>query len=702
MKWRSFLLSRTLLFVFLLIAFTNAHSTIVSGAPSFNDGIRATTSDRQMAREVHQALRELRNNRTNTATLQRLVTSSRTSIPFGELNSLFSLLHKISTIRSSPPAFYEACNYDAISNQSIGMSPLEERILGDIQSHCRHLFLSLIRGGSLQANLDERALNFMRASLTHYLSGEHGSLFESVLPRLMSVSTQRAQLNKLIEDIYIENNLTPSQAVLKELHPTTHFTQYVQSKEALDTQAHRYFRQQASSIISTARGQIDGDNFKGVDTHLSHFIAFYQQNSDFIGQQYAWANLNGLGRRLLYKKQFDLAKQAFTYGLIISNDSQIDESRFNVLWVDILRQDMRSAFQSIQQYSLLSNTDEHGSKLKFWMARVLDQVGQRTTASHLLEDIAKNDPMSFYAILSLRELSSRRKLSPLSHTTILAQRTPSSESAQQSSPLQLQDSFRRSLARLNLWLELDLDQYSFLEINYLYSAYDRDGIEGKKVSRAEFLEQLNWQLATFFNSRDKYLHTFRVLNSSIQNQTIPVTFGVLEQLFPTKYKQDIARIDPSVDPFVILALIRQESAFNPTARSSAGARGLMQIMPATGRSLQRNLTVAQLFNTDTNLRLGIRYFKRLANTYDGNLVYALAAYNAGQGNLRSWQRDIFVFGDDPLIQIEMIPFKETRKYVKLIYRNIYFYNLLNDKSLLDAPFESTLNLSFYSQTEPKS
>jgi soluble lytic murein transglycosylase len=376
------------------------------------------------------------------------------------------------------------------------------------------------------------------------------------------------------------------------------------------------------------------------------------------------------------KKQFDLSKIAFQHALDISIDSQKDDSRFSLLWVDIVSKNWKAAYQTIVNYSFRETLPEHGSKLKFWMARVYENTGHKSLASNLYYEIVSLDPMSFYAIMSLRELSSSSSARNLASTLT---------SEHSSNSLVYTEEARRILSRLDLWLELDLEQYSFFEINHLFSLYPSN----------EERSLLSNDLASFFNQHSKYLHTFRLLNNSVQQQVVPVNAKTLSFLFPNAYLSQIKSVDNSIDPLLIMSLVRQESAFNPTARSVAGARGLMQIMPATGRSLQRNLRIQQLYNTDTNLRLGIRYLKRLMNQFDGNLVYALASYNAGQGNVRAWQRDIFTFGDDSLTQIEMIPFRETRKYVKLIYRNIYFYNLLHDKSLLDSPFEDTLNISFY-------
>jgi soluble lytic murein transglycosylase len=140
--------------------------------------------------------------------------------------------------------------------------------------------------------------------------------------------------------------------------------------------------------------------------------------------------------------------------------------------------------------------------------------------------------------------------------------------------------------------------------------------------------------------------------------------------------------------------MRQESAFNPRAKSVAGARGLMQLMPATARMMHGRLRTVRLYDADFNIKLGTKYFQRLEKKYDGNLIDTLCAYNAGEGNLKKWKDDIFVFGEDnPLEKIEMIPFNETRKYVKLIYRNLFYYRLLTNDPMIGESLAETLRVS---------
>ena len=137
-------------------------------------------------------------------------------------------------------------------------------------------------------------------------------------------------------------------------------------------------------------------------------------------------------------------------------------------------------------------------------------------------------------------------------------------------------------------------------------------------------------------------------------------------------------------PPLIHAIIRQESEFYSGARSSAGALGLMQIMPNTAKYLARSMGLKydkrrMLTDEVYNIRLGTKYVQELLKSFRGSLVLSIAAYNAGPGSVKRWIKsygDPRRMGIDPLVWIEMIPYDETRNYVsrvlsnELVYRSI--------------------------------
>jgi soluble lytic murein transglycosylase-like protein len=135
----------------------------------------------------------------------------------------------------------------------------------------------------------------------------------------------------------------------------------------------------------------------------------------------------------------------------------------------------------------------------------------------------------------------------------------------------------------------------------------------------------------------------------------------------------------NIDPYLLLGIMRAESVYDPDARSYVGAQGLMQIMPFTAIRIAK-LMGDDAFSLDTihmpevNIGYGAFYLKRLVDYYDQNTILAIAAYNAGPHNVDHWLRAYGHLGMDEFV--ESIPFKETRRYVKSVLRNMNQYQIV--------------------------
>ena len=150
-------------------------------------------------------------------------------------------------------------------------------------------------------------------------------------------------------------------------------------------------------------------------------------------------------------------------------------------------------------------------------------------------------------------------------------------------------------------------------------------------------------------------------------------------LFPLPYSGSLVSSAKrqNLDPYMVAALIRQESEFNPVAHSHANAYGLTQIVPATGRMLARQQGIRWsspnlLYEPSTNLQLGTRYIRSLLDQWNGRWELTLAAYNAGPGRVKEWMS----WGNyrEPSEFVEAIPITETREYVQAVIRNAAVYH----------------------------
>lgn len=277
----------------------------------------------------------------------------------------------------------------------------------------------------------------------------------------------------------------------------------------------------------------------------------------------------------------------------------------------------------------------------YWRGRALQALGHAEAATAQYERIAGQP--HFYGKLALEELG--RPLVVPTH-----RHEPSAEELRAAAA---NPGFQRAIAlfRADMWLA------AVREWNWqLEGMDDRQLLAAAEHARRSEL----WDRAINTAGRTTHLHDYWMR-------------------FLAPYRDSFAQQAASrgLDEHWILGLVRQESRFVSHARSSAGATGLMQVMPATARWIARRLGInyrpGQLTDVEMNIALGTGYLEYVLDSLDGSLVMAAAAYNAGPGRARRWKADHPLEG---AIYIETIPFGETRNYVKNVMANTSFYAAL--------------------------
>ncbi|SHG82670.1 soluble lytic murein transglycosylase [Thermosyntropha lipolytica DSM 11003] len=138
----------------------------------------------------------------------------------------------------------------------------------------------------------------------------------------------------------------------------------------------------------------------------------------------------------------------------------------------------------------------------------------------------------------------------------------------------------------------------------------------------------------------------------------------------------------NIDPYLVFAIMRTESKYQTAAESSAGARGLMQIMPDTAFWIAKqkginNFDITSLYDPEVNIAFGCWYLADLSREYKGNLPLVIAAYNAGRGNVREWLNEGRWNGN--LKELDKIPFPETRTYVRNVLKAYEAYKAIYEE-----------------------
>jgi len=154
---------------------------------------------------------------------------------------------------------------------------------------------------------------------------------------------------------------------------------------------------------------------------------------------------------------------------------------------------------------------------------------------------------------------------------------------------------------------------------------------------------------------------------------------IMKMFYIIKYSEYVEKYSKEyvVDKYLIYACIKAESNFNEKAESKKGAKGLMQLMDSTGQEIAKGLNMTidndDLFEPEINIKLGTKYVSRMLQKYE-NTELALAAYNAGSGNVDSWINSGKIKADGS--DAENIPFKETNNYVRKILKDYRIYKEL--------------------------
>jgi soluble lytic murein transglycosylase len=291
----------------------------------------------------------------------------------------------------------------------------------------------------------------------------------------------------------------------------------------------------------------------------------------------------------------------------------------------------------------------------YWHGRALAAAGQREAAELQYARIAGR--FEFYGKLAAEELGRPIVLPP----------PVAPVSDEELASVQTNAGFQRALGFYRLGLRVE----GHREWNWQLGAANEGGrmTDRQMLAAAEFARRngvIDRMISTSERTREEFDFT---------------------QRFPSPYRAALEAHARSagLEPTWVYGLIRQESRFIEDIRSSAGASGLMQLMPATARWVARKVGMSdfsadRVTEVDVNLRLGTSYLRMVLDDLDGHPALATAAYNAGPGRPRAW-RAALPRSVEGAVFAETIPFNETRDYVKKVMSNsVYYAALFEDRA----------------------
>ncbi len=315
------------------------------------------------------------------------------------------------------------------------------------------------------------------------------------------------------------------------------------------------------------------------------------------------------------------------------------------------------------------------SNARYWQAKALEKGGHGPQALPLYEQTARDYPYTYYGLRAQEILRSKASLGQASGDAFLS--TNGSTFSAGRSP---QVPVAPSLSEAARFHRVRVDE--LLALRFVEDAREEIAHLAQRVGVGMSERML---LARLYLRTDMPLQAIRTLNAALNSVAASERLSLSPEfwtlLFPQLYWEEVqaATKYAQLDPWLILGVIRQESGFNARAVSRSDARGLMQLLPTTGRELYQRMGLEAfrddlLFDPQMNVRLGAQYLGRLAETHRGNLILTLASYNAGPARVRRWLQELSTSDWDEFI--ERLPFEETRLYVKSVLRNQGVYQRL--------------------------
>lgn len=314
----------------------------------------------------------------------------------------------------------------------------------------------------------------------------------------------------------------------------------------------------------------------------------------------------------------------------------------------------------------------------FWLAKSLVAQGKLEDAKILFDELINYDPYSYFALLSYRE---KKELVP---------------GIEETDPVD----------------SLIIDEFDWaLALDEKEIAQKVLDLQSRKINNNSMREQII-PLYVKINSYQNALGEFQKLSKKYRKENYARNAPFI---FPIAFKSEIYQFSKkfSVPPFLMTSIIRQESSFNQYARSPADAFGPMQLIPEAAKIISKKYklpyeNMSDLYNPEINIGLGAGLLRDLMNEHQNRLIPVVASYNAGSMPVKRWEseresndcsktecntEEQFEAG---IKFIESIPYEETKKYVKLVFRNMVIYNAIEKKESFPLPIELFSNLTLLS------
>jgi soluble lytic murein transglycosylase len=353
--------------------------------------------------------------------------------------------------------------------------------------------------------------------------------------------------------------------------------------------------------------------------------------------------------------------------LVLTNYANSDaaaEYRWRIAQKKAQEGDLVAAWQWAQPIAINNPENSLAPKAAFWVGKWASKLGRTQEAKTAFESVLRHYPQSYYAWRSAVALGWN-----VGDFTTIRQIQP-------------------QVGKFKLNFVPSAGSVVFQELYQLglqEEAWNQFQTEFANQENLTVAEEFTYGLLQLYRGKNlrgiNQIDNLQAKNEPDAKQqwhAIQQTLAYWQALYPFLFQDSILQWSQQrqLNPLLVTALIRQESRFEPEIRSSAGALGLMQVMPETGKwvATQINLQNYSLINPEDNINLGTFYLDYTHRRYNNNSMLAVASYNAGPNNVAKWISRYGLNDRDEFV--EKIPFPETKGYVESVFENYWNYMLI--------------------------
>ncbi len=380
----------------------------------------------------------------------------------------------------------------------------------------------------------------------------------------------------------------------------------------------------------------------------------------------------------LYEENNDLTAARNTYQALIQRAPHSVESTNGRLRLGFVLFEQGDFTGAINALAPVHGDGPSQAQASYWEGKAYTKLGQVDQAKRAWTNAAEADPTGFYGLRAGQVLAGTGPTAVAVDSPSLDLPLSTSQQKQVDDWFTSQDT---SLASATSAVESDA---GYQRMTLLYQLGLNADADWEMSALADQLSNSPAQLAAMGKLLDEsghYNEAYRVglrLQVVADNSGTHLPDGLQRQAYPLAYPQLVEEQAAArkIDPLLFLALVRQESSYDPTVTSSANARGLAQVVPSTGAQIASSLgvqgwTADDLYRPVIGVEFGTVFLADRINKYGGQIYPALAGYNAGDGNVANWTSKTGI--GDPDVFVERIPFAETHTYVKIVYANYLNY-----------------------------